>query len=132
MHHRLTHPHQANLTQTNDLRQPGRPARRRDGVATASKIDAHQPTPRCSRPNGPLGYPTRPQTPIRRSSRTGILRMVSLAAAILTLGADANIADTAEAQRSTGCVTRQVVSHVPGHLDKVWVLRCIPTRPTIN
>jgi hypothetical protein len=60
------------------------------------------------------------------------LRIAIVAAAILTLGVDANVADTTEAQRSTGCVRRLFVSHVPGRLDKVWVLRCIPTRTTIN
>jgi hypothetical protein len=68
----------------------------------------------------------------RRSSRTSIVRIAGVAAAILTLAGTANVAGTAAAQRSTGCVKRLVVSHVPGRLDKVWVIRCIPTRPTIN
>ena len=51
---------------------------------------------------------------------------------IVTLGGGANVADTAEPQPSTGCVKRLVISHVPGRLDKVWAIRCIPIRTTIN
>jgi hypothetical protein len=68
----------------------------------------------------------------RRSSRASIVRAAFVAAAILTLGGAANDADTAQVQRSTGCVNRLAVSHVPGRLDKVWVIRCIPTRTSIN
>jgi hypothetical protein len=94
--------------------------------------DADHPTPSRRRPDGPTASPTPAQTPRRRSSRTNILRIASVAAAILSLGVAANVADTADAERPTGCVRRLVVSHVPGRLDKVWVLRCIPTRTTIN
>jgi hypothetical protein len=65
----------------------------------------------------------------RRPSMTSIVRIASVAAAILTLGGAAN---DAEAQRSTGCVKRLVVSHVPGRPDKIWVIRCIPTHTTTN
>jgi hypothetical protein len=67
--------------------------------------------------------------PISPPARTNILRIASVAAAVLLLGvaADAaDVADTAEARRSTDCVRRLVVSHVPGRLDKVWVVGCIP------
>jgi hypothetical protein len=61
-----------------------------------------------------------------------MLRIASVAAAILSLGVGSNDAVTAEAPRSAGCVTRLLVGHVPGRLDKVWVIRCIPTRTTIH
>jgi hypothetical protein len=59
-------------------------------------------------------------------ARTIILRIASVAAAILSLGIGGDGAHTAEAEQSTGCVRRLVVSHVPGRLDKVWVVGCIP------
>ena len=89
---------------------------------TGAIVASHDPTKACG------GWS---QTSRRRSSRTSILRTASVAAAILTLGVGANVADTAAAQRPTGCVRRLVVSHVPGRLDKVWAIRCIPTHTTI-
>ena len=40
--------------------------------------------------------------------------------------------DIATAQRPAGCVNRLTVGHVPGHLDKVLVLQCRPTRLVIS
>jgi hypothetical protein len=133
MHHRSTHPGQPTLTQPNDVQRLDQPSRPQDRVATASeKIDGRHPTPWRSRPGGPTGYPTQAQTPRSRSSKTSMLRIAIVAAAILTLGVGANVADTTEIPRSTLCVRRLLVGHVPGRLDKVWVIPCIPTRTTIN
>jgi hypothetical protein len=43
-----------------------------------------------------------------------------------------SVGDIALARRAARCVHRLAIGHVPGHLHRVWVLRCVPPRPVIN
>jgi hypothetical protein len=45
--------------------------------------------------------------------------------AILAVGAGADVTSV-DAAASTGCTRRVVIGHVPGHLNPVLVLRCVP------
>jgi hypothetical protein len=56
-----------------------------------------------------------------------------VATAIVSVGVGANLAEGGEAAaKHSACVSRTVVSHVPGRMNKVWVIRCVLPRSPIN